>query len=265
MNNKNSIKRLVFVITTVGVFFCTVGNVALAKNQSLPDGFSDYLVYMATGTIPFTPHPNAQISGCGTSLFCDGDYFQTVIMGRSQAEVDVERQRAKDYFLTRFGVDVDTLEADQRIVFSSFFLDPRGEYRAYTAANEKAPSEGWVVRDGGFVLTVLDPNGIELGGEFEGLGLPPIPAGGLLLYGDYNILISKQGKKKSRTKVISYRSDMPMVANLWGELVVNCQISPDSFATNQHAGKAQGMGLVIPGATGLTLSWRNVLTLGGLQ
>lgn len=237
---------------------------AHARGQALPDGFENYLVYMATGTIPFAPHPNPGITGCGGGLFCDGDYFHKTIMGRTDAQIDLEGQRAKDYFYARFGLNVDALVADGRLAFDSFMIDPRGEYRAYTKSGAKAPSEGWVVRDGGFIATVLDPNGIELGGEFQGAGLPPISPGGLILFGNYNILETKPNGKHGQAFSISYRSDMPMITNDWGELIVNCQISLDEFASGSHSGKAQGMGLVFAGPGGLTLSWRNVLTIGGL-
>ncbi len=45
---------------------------------------------------------------------------------------------------------------------------------------------------------------------------------------------------------------------------MSCQISLDGFAGGEHVGKAEGMGLVIPTADGLRLSWRNVLTIGNL-
>jgi hypothetical protein len=231
----------------------------------VPAGFDQYLVYMATGTVPFAPHPNPDITGCGTSLFCDGDYFHEVIMGRDAAEVEAEAERAKTYFAGRFGLDVDALEAAGRMRFFSFFLDPRGEYRAYTIAGRRPPVEGWVIRDGGFVAEVLDPAGVELGGDFANSGLPPVPMGGLLVYGNYNILATNKSGKRKREIVIGYRSDMPMVANSWGELVINCQLSLDDFAYGIHGGKAQGMGLVNPTPNGLALSWRNVLTIGDPQ
>ncbi|MDJ0941582.1 MAG: hypothetical protein QNJ00_17595 [Woeseiaceae bacterium] len=237
---------------------------AQADRRGVPAGFDQYLVYMATGTVPFASHPNPAITGCGMSLFCDGDYFHRNIMGRTTGEIEAEAARAKEYFSARFGVNVDDLVAAGRLRFFSFFLDPRGEYRAYTIAGKRVPASGWVVRDGGFAAEVVDPAGIELAGEFAGLGLPPIPMGGLLVFGDYNILATSPWGKRKRNReiVISYRSDMPMIANNWGELVINCQLSTDDFEDGTNDGKAQGMGTVSPTPYGLTLNWRNVLTIG---
>ncbi len=235
------------------------------KAGDVPAGFEQYLVYMATGTVPFAPHPDPEITGCGTSLFCDGDYFHHTIMGRDADEVEAEAARAKAYFVDRFGIDVDAMVAAGRMRFFSFFLDPRGEYRAYTVAGRRAPAEGWVVRDGGFIAEVVDPAGIELGGDFANSGLPPLPFGGLMLFGNYNILATGKNGKRQREMVISYRSGMPMIANGWGEFVINCELSLNDFASGVHGGKAQGMGLVLPGPGGLTLSWRNVLTMGSAK
>ncbi|MBT8079527.1 MAG: hypothetical protein KJO31_13190 [Gammaproteobacteria bacterium] len=234
--------------------------------QHVPAGFDHYAVFMATGKIPFSSHPNPQITGCGLSIFCDGAYFHEVIMGRDAAEIAVEAQRAKDYFLSRFGVDVDALVAAGRMDFFSFYLDPRGDYRMYTLAGTRVPSRGWEVRDGGFAAMVTDPNGVELSGEFQGQGLV-MPPEGLLVWGSYNVLATNARKKPITEIVIDYRSEMPMIGNNWGELVVNCQLSLDAFQDGELSGKAQGMGTVIPTSdfSGLRLNWRNVLTLGGLD
>ena len=254
-------RQLLLVLLTAALCAAATTTTATERQSGpVPAGFDHYLVFMATGTVPFAPHPDPEITGCGTSLFCDGDYFHRTIMGRSTQEIDAEAARAKSYFKARFGVDVDALVASGRVRFFSFFLDPRGEYRAYTIAGVRIPADGWVVRDGGFAVEVLDPLGIELGGEFVGSGLPPVPPGGLLVFGNYNILATNGNR--SREVTISYRAEMPMIANSWGELVVNCQLSSDDFADGTNDGKAQGMGLVSAGPAGLTLSWRNVLTIG---
>ena len=255
-------QRLLILFTAALCAVATLMPASARDSGPVPAGFDQYLVYMATDTVPFAPHPDPEITGCGTSLFCDGDYFHRTIMGRSTDQIQLEEARAKSYFNARFGMDVDALVAAGRARFFSFFLDPRGEYRAYTMAGQRVPAEGWVVRDGGFAFEVLDPLGVELGGEFVGAGLPPIPPGGLLVFGHYNILATNPAGNRERTVVISYRSDMPMVPNSWGEFVINCQLSTNDFASGTNDGKAQGVGLVIPGATGLSLSWRNVLTIG---
>jgi hypothetical protein len=258
-SSKKTLDMLLAIIFVVGFI-----NVSYAREQHAPPdphGFNDYAVFMATGTVPFEPHPIPEISGCGGFIFCDGKYFHEVIMGRDATEIDQEAAKAKEYFLDRFGIDVDNPALAGRVDFSSFYLDPRANYRIYTMAGEKIPAHGWEIRDGGFVALVIDPEGVELGGEFTGSGLA-IQPGGMLVYGNYNIQKTNSHGKPKGEIVYSYRSDMPMIVNDWGELVVNCQISIDGFTDGEHDGKAQGMGLpLVPDAHGFTLSWRNVLTL----
>lgn len=57
-----------------------------------------------------------------------------------------------------------------------------------------------------------------------------------------------------------------MIANDFGEFVVNCQIPTDAFDDGARDGKAQGMEPVLVDETSLemTLSWLNVLTIGGI-
>jgi hypothetical protein len=225
--------------------------------QPVAGQFDHYLVFMATGSIPLgVPHPT--VPGCGAGLFCDGDYFQTNIMKRSATEVDIERQKAVDYWKLRFGVDVYDPDLSGRIDFLSMYIDPRGDYRVYTIANKRVPSEGFEIRDGGFVMMVTDPQGITLGGDFSGQLLA---AGSMLVYGNYNIAVTnKQGKIKNEM-IIWYRSHSPMIANAWGELSINCQVSLDNWQSD-NTGSASGLGqplLVSPENT-LDLSWRNVVT-----
>jgi hypothetical protein len=60
------------------------------------------------------------------------DEFDTIIMGRSEAEKQARRQLAIDYFKTRYGVDLSNGFADfGNIVLLESFFDPRNNYRAY--------------------------------------------------------------------------------------------------------------------------------------
>ena len=158
----------------------------------------------------------------------------------SQAEIDAEIAKAKACLLAGFGLDADDPANAGRLVFFSFMLDPRINYRACTAAGRKVPSQGRVVRDGGFGIRVIDPAGFEPGGEFAGQIAPP---GDLAIFGNYNIEVTAPDGRPKDEIVISYRSDTPMSANAWGELVINCQISDNGFADGSNNGKAQGMGL----------------------
>src|SRR5215213_5999785 len=70
------------------------------------------------------------------------------------------------------------------VMFESFMSDPHNEYRAYVISGQEVPPENWVVRDGGRMVTVTDPEGITLGGEYEGM---IVSVDTVLVFGDYNI------------------------------------------------------------------------------
>lgn len=252
-------KKKITLISTLAGAVLLAGSVQAAK-QGVPATFTNYLVFMANGSVPIGA-PSPDVPGCGLTnfIFCDGQWYQENIMKRTQGEIDTEVARAKAYWLTRFGLDADAPANIGRLVFFSWSMDPRVNYRVYTIAGMKLPSEGWAVRDGGFALQVIDPNGIELGGDMTGQVAPP---GALLLYGNYNIQKTKADGTPDGEIVIAYRSDTPMITNNWNELTINCQLSTDGFADGTNSGKAQGMGLPLtptPQGTFET-NWRSVLT-----
>ncbi len=63
------------------------------------------------------------------------------------------------------------------------------------------PSEGWVVRDGGFMVMIMEDTIVH--GEFGGEEGKVVPAGSMLVYGEYNIDRSPSGKDPL---IIHYRS-----------------------------------------------------------
>lgn len=145
---------------------------ATAQEAVAPEGFDAQLVYMATGVFdPDDPDYEAP----------DGNVWHREIMGRSEAEMDANRQEALAFFEQRFGFNGET---DENIEFMPFMFDPRNEYRAYSITGRDVPPEGWVIRDGGWMATVKSPDGIDLGGEFEGTH---VPEGAFFVFGDYNI------------------------------------------------------------------------------
>lgn len=247
---------------------------AYADKDPLPNGYSNYLTYIANGSYAAaSPHP--VVPGCFGG-FCDGHYFQTEIMGRDQGTIDALTDQAALFYLTRFGIDVHAPENSGRITFRPFMLDPRLEYRAYVVSGMKAPKEGWVVRDGGWIMIINDPAGYELGGDFTGV---TAPAGSFFFYGEYNIDTGNRHKKdndKHHKKginnkkhngniVISYRAGSPAITNAVGLLPFSCEVALQPITknfSNGTEGLAQGIAkALIPDSNGfLNANVRNTLT-----
>ncbi len=151
--------------------------------DSAPANFDGYLVYMANGQ--YDPSvPNA----------ASGAKFQSEIMGRSEADVAAELQRAEAFFRDTYGIDFTSVDAVEGVKTADnatfdtagFMVDPRIEYRAYTIAGRDVPAEGWVVRDGGWSVVIGD-GGAVLNGAWGGDEGVEVPAGSIIVFGDYNI------------------------------------------------------------------------------
>lgn len=132
-----------------------VSTPVLADPVPTPDGYNGYLVYIANGI--FSPTDNGALFGEDAITV-----FHKGIMRRTDAEVEANRQAAIAFYAHRFGLMV---ENNPDLFFSAFFAGSRINYRAYTVAGMKVPSAGWPVRDGGWLVSVLNPNGITLGGN----------------------------------------------------------------------------------------------------
>jgi len=199
-------KKTAILLSLIGVFFLM--NIAFATEKTpRPVGFNQTLVFMATGAFdPANASPYPGLEGCdsGTEL-CDGHYFQSHIMGRNQQQIADRAQESKDYFLSRFGVDTDALLAEGRIEWVSFFINPDYEYRVHFATGLSPDKDGWIIRDGGFAILVVDPNGIELGGEFTGHRAELL---NVLMYGEYSIL-QTHPNHPPKQQIVQYRSSEP--------------------------------------------------------
>lgn len=256
---KDPIKSMLNKTVLVAISLVTLSFLsgqANADKDTLPDGYSKYLTYIANGSYDSTSsHP--VVPGCAGG-FCDGHYFQTEIMGRDQGTIDTLTDQAAGFFLTRFGIDVNLLENVGRVAFIPFMLDPRLEYRAYVVSGMKAPEEGWVVRDGGWIMLITDPAGYDLGADFTGV---TAPAGSMFFYGEYNI---DTGKSKDNI-VISYRAGSPAITNEVGLLPFSCEVALQPITENfpnGTEGLAQGIAkALIPDSNGfLNANVRNTLT-----
>lgn len=270
-------------LTKLGsVFICAllfVSQTTLAKpplnngnfgiKASAPAGYDAYLTYIANGEID-PSDPGSEVTNCANGN-CVDDYFLRVVQGRSESEILALEEDVKEFFLWRFGIDVDDPALLGRIAMFRFTLDPRAAYRAYAISGKVVPNTGYEVRDGGWILAFLDPNGVPLGGKAEGL---VAPAGAVALVGEYNIAVIR-GKRVVEEIDISYRSGGLVIANLEGVVNFNCQLHEGRLEDNglpfEHTvptGLAQGTSTVAPLENGLIkINTRNALTfseLGGL-
>lgn len=228
--------------------------------QSLPVGYDDYLVFVANGSwIVDEPHPT--VPGCGElPLFCDGQYFQEQIMGRTAEEIAAKEQEAVEHFQEQFGIDVNDPANEGRLEFRTWMADPRFNYRVYSWGGRPVPPEGYEIRDGGWGVFITDPEGYTLGGKHEGVH---VPAESMAFYGDYNILVTNPGGQPTEEVVHSYRADTFITPNQFGDLAFACQLSDDQFAAGETTGFAQGFSNIDIRPDGvLNLNIRNVLTFG---
>lgn len=195
-----------------------------------PDPFGKYLVYSATGVYdPSIPPAEGDLAV----------WFHKEVMGRDDAALEAERAAADAYFAATFGnLYTGSLEA--------FGVDPRNEYRAYYISGMRVPSEGFVVRDGGF-RTVLTN-------------------GGIVVFGNYNIKVTKQGEggPEPETIIIHYESADPIFPNADGSLLFRCRLSSDAF-DDFGGGLAQGISAAKTLPDGrVVANIRNILTFPGL-
>jgi hypothetical protein len=97
-------RKRILLLTVVALF--ALGAMAMSwPHNPPPENFGFQLVYMADGIFdPSTGPSAAELS----------DWFHKDVMGRSDAEIEAERQKALDYFEAQFGLD---LELGRRHVF----------------------------------------------------------------------------------------------------------------------------------------------------
>lgn len=199
-----------------------------------PDGFDKLVLYMGNGIFePGASEPRPGVSCVG--LFCDGHFFQEEIMNRTSDEVMALRETARLHFIEFFGIDADDPAMADRISFDLFMVNPDFQYRVHALSEENIPSEGWVIRDGGYSITVTDPAGVALGGESTGLHAGQ-GAGGF--FGNYNILTTDKHGNADGELIIHYASQTPTVPLANGDFYFKCAMF------NEDWGDGIGMGIM---------------------
>ncbi len=179
-------------------------------NKSRPDNLAKAMTFIST-------RPFDSVDG---TFFLDGmvdgdgmDFFKNV-MGLTDAEIDEKRENAIAFYMDRFGLDVN----DPRLYLTGFQIDPAADYRVVMMSGKRNNvGKGLPIVDGGFALAVVDPEGIELGGEFEGTHVPA----GTMFAAEGNYVI-KRGKGR-KDLVLSYQSRGPMQPVGTGG-IINCEV-----------------------------------------
>jgi roadblock/LC7 domain-containing protein len=166
-----------------------------------PVGHEKYMVLMANGI--YDPQDTDYTPP-------DFDYFAHEVMGWNDSEISSFEESARNFFEQRFGVDVSDPRYAGRVMMVPFMLDPRWEYRVYNSSAEFVPQNGWVVRDGGYQLVVVDPEGVTLGGEFDG---HHANMGALAAFGKYSIVRGPGNSPRKSDLIIHYQSREPVLQN----------------------------------------------------
>ena len=216
-------KALGFLLGVVGVVGLAV--TPMVRGVPTPKDYSGYLVYVADGSVPAD-----EFLILGEDAI---EVFHKGVMGRSDDEVLAHMEAAAEFFWDRFGLDVNDTA---NLLFAPLFMNPGANYRAYTIGGERVRRDGWVVRDGGWMVTAVNPDGVELGGEFAGTRLN---AGDLVLYGEYNIQVDGQHSTGKDEIVIRYKSGCPLVPNPNG-FAFFCDLESEDYGTGAAHGTSQG-------------------------
>ena len=204
---------------------------------AIPDGFDQYLVYMAQ------PRAVDEPTAVNYETFKE---FQAEVYGRDDAAIAEFRDEAIDFYAERFGlnfsaaaVETDGSQQIDGATLVPSFVAPESEYRAYTIGGMRVPAEGHVVRDSSFNV-MLQP-GVTLHGTYGGATGKVAAQGGLLAFGDYNILVPGPGNSGNDDEIqIRFRSTGPIVPNADGVMTFVCDLS------NELWGDGQARGIVTP-------------------
>ncbi len=205
-----------------------------------PTDFDKLLLFLSS--TPFTPVDGGfMVDGLfgGTGM-----HFQTAVLQRTDAEIAQNRAEAIAFFQSRFGLDV----SDSRVHFTGFEILPDLEYRAVVVSNERVPVEGWTVHDGGWIAVVMDPQGLDLGGEFAGTH---VPAGTMVVFGNYKV------DRLPTSFILSYRARKPIVPQSDGAFQVSCEVHSDEFGDGQAIGSV--LPIILPNGQ-MMVNTRNVIT-----
>ena len=227
----------------------------------LPEGFTMYLTFMGTGLYDLES-PNPEIPNCFQQL-CVGDYFFDEILGFDDAAKEDYYQQAVTIWSTRFGINPEDPQWVGRVSAIPFYADPRNNIRAYSMAGTRIHRQGWEVLDGGWLLIVTDPEGIELGGDYAGLHVGPNT---VFSRGKYIVQARTRHGRFLADIEIDYQARGPIAFIPGLPFVGNCEIIGTTIngeLVDWGLGQAQPSQIAVEVSTGESkMSYRNILTWG---
>lgn len=234
---------LVFLLLCSTASFATPNGARPGHVAAPATGFIKTGLLMANG-----------ISDPNNMMIMDMTYHHDV-RKRTPEQVEEHRGLAIAHFEDTFGINVADLVNQGRVVFAPFMINSDAGYRVYSLSDTWVPASGFYMADGGWILMVIDPNGIEIkGGQL-------IPAGSMSLYGEYYAVPENQSGKTLDMEpiIVHYQSDRFIVPGFYGETPILC----DVFHPDWGWGKAQGVGFLFPDGDGMNANTRNVWTFTG--
>ncbi|XP_067939285.1 uncharacterized protein [Watersipora subatra] len=126
------------------------------RNPNSPPHLKGHIFLFGNGTVPVARGDNPFANNA-----LDGRQFLTHHMGFSKGEIERQRQLAVDYWLTKFKVDGEALEATANASIIEYQINPAVNERAYLVTEDcEIPAEGLLVLDGGFQLLITNPDGV---------------------------------------------------------------------------------------------------------
>ena len=132
-------------------------------------------------------------------------------------------------------------------------IDPEDPLSALELRQMPAPDppEGWEVFDSNYSFLVVAPEGVELGGEFAGVRVPP---GTILTFGDYVIVDANQVVQVR----IRFKALRPLIPHSKsGMTLIECEADSPTLG----AGLAVGVGIFGGSPDGrVRASGRNTIT-----
>jgi len=217
------------------------------QNKNAPDNLIKAMTFIST-------RPFNSVDG---TFFLDGLFggngmgFFKNVLGLTDQQIEEKRNSVIAFYAERFGIDVN----DPKVYFTGFQIDPAADYRVIMmTGKDNDPGKGYPILDGGFAVAVIDPAGLDLGGEFVGTH---VPAGTMFAAGGTYVI--KLGEHR-RDLVINYQSRGPMQPVGTGG-VINCEVFHPVW------GKGLGWGYfefyTLENGQ-ITSQVRNVLTFPGL-
>lgn len=236
---KKSIAKTNPLFAALLILALTGGNCFADGVIKAPADLNKMLVYVSTA--PFTPVEGTFLVD---GMNGDGMHFQKDVLNRTHREIAQNKADAINFFESRFGVSV----IDPKVHFMGYEVLPEVQYRAVIITGENTPSSGWPVHDGGWMAVVMDPQGLDLGGEFAGTH---VPAGTMFVFGNY--LISK----RSAPILLNYQAKKPIIPDFTGAFEVACEIFSAKYGNGQAVGGT--LPVILPNGQ-MLINTRNVIT-----